>query len=97
MPTPPASPQFDEEFRVALRQLVLWRRDVRRFSTAPVETELVHGLLELATYAPSVGLSQPWRFVLVESEPRRAAARRSFRRANAAALAAFEGRICTHA
>lgn len=37
--------------------------------------------------APSVGLSQPWRFVLVDDDARRAAVRDDFRRCNAAALA----------
>ncbi|WP_075822794.1 5,6-dimethylbenzimidazole synthase, partial [Roseomonas sp. TAS13] len=36
---------------------------------------------------PSVGLSQPWRFVLVEDPARRAAIRADFARCNAAALA----------
>jgi len=33
----------------------------------------VERLLGLAALAPSVGLSEPWRFVLVESADRRAA------------------------
>jgi 5,6-dimethylbenzimidazole synthase len=45
-------------------------------------------LVELAALAPSVGLSQPWRFVLVETAERRAAIRADFTRCNAAALAA---------
>jgi 5,6-dimethylbenzimidazole synthase len=30
-------PRFDEAFRSALRDLILWRRDVRRFKPDPVE------------------------------------------------------------
>jgi 5,6-dimethylbenzimidazole synthase len=81
-----APPQFDEAFRAALRDLVLWRRDVRRFRADPVDPDLVVSLIELAARSPSVGFSQPWRFVLVESPERREAVRRSFARANAEAL-----------
>jgi 5,6-dimethylbenzimidazole synthase len=45
-------------------------------------------LLDLADLAPSVGLSQPWRFVIVTDPARRAAVRESFAACNAAALAA---------
>jgi 5,6-dimethylbenzimidazole synthase len=45
-------------------------------------------LLDLAGLAPSVGLSQPWRFVLVNSLERRAAIKANFERCNVDALAA---------
>ena len=48
---------------------------------------LLNELLEIATLAPSVGLSQPWRFVMVDDPARRAAVRASFEACNAAALA----------
>src|SRR3954463_16002552 len=38
--------------------------------------------------APSVGLSQPWRFVIVDSPDRRSAIRRNFEQCNADALTA---------
>jgi len=60
---------------------------VRRFRREAVSAETVAGLIELACRAPSVGLSQPWRFVLVEDGVRRAAIRRNFERCNAEALA----------
>jgi len=84
-------PVFDESFRAALRDLVAWRRDVRRFTAAPVPRELIASLVELASLSPSVGFSQPWRFVLVESQHCRDAVRQSFERANAEALAAYDG------
>jgi len=84
-------PRFDDAFRAALRDLIHWRRDVRRFRTDPVDPHLVETLLGLAAHAPSVGFSQPWRFVLVESAVRREAVRNSFARANAEALATYSG------
>jgi 5,6-dimethylbenzimidazole synthase len=87
----PAPRQFDTKFRESFRELVLWRRDVRRFRRDPIEPALIHSLLELSSYAPSVGHCQPWRFVLVESEHRREAVKSSFIRANAKALENYYG------
>jgi 5,6-dimethylbenzimidazole synthase len=81
-------PTFDADFRARLRDLLVWRRDVRRFRRDALPAELVARLIETAALAPSVGLSQPWRFVLVETAERRAAIRAAFARCNAAALAA---------
>ena len=90
-PVPPVHLPFDATFRATFRDLVLWRRDVRRFRTDPVDEELFDGLIELATHAPSVGLSQPWRFVKVQSPERRRAVWESFARANERALGGYEG------
>lgn len=84
-------PAFGPEFAAAFRELVLWRRDVRRFRADPLPDGLVDRLIELATHAPSVGNCQPWRFVRVESPARREAVRTSFRRANQAALEGYDG------
>ncbi len=79
---------FDHTFRGRLRDLLIWRRDVRRFRRDPLPGGTLDALIELACLAPSVGLSQPWRFIIVEDEARRAAVRRNFEICNAAALAA---------
>jgi len=79
---------FDNAFRAQLRDLLIWRRDVRRFRRDPLPGGTLEALIDLACLAPSVGLSQPWRFVIVESEARRAAIRENFQVCNAAALAA---------
>jgi 5,6-dimethylbenzimidazole synthase len=91
MTDPLTPPSFDAEFRARFRELVRWRRDVRRFRREPVDANCVAQLIELARMAPSVGHSQPWRFVLVESPARRAAVARSFACANAEALAGYAG------
>jgi len=85
------SPSFSPDFAAALRDLILWRRDVRRFRTDPLPEGLIEGLIGLACHAPSVGNSQPWRFVLVASPERRADVRASFDRANREALDGYEG------
>jgi 5,6-dimethylbenzimidazole synthase len=83
-----AAPEFDTAFRARLAELIAWRRDVRRFRPDPLPDGAIEQLIGLAARAPSVGLSEPWRFVLVEAAERRAAVRADFARCNAAALAA---------
>jgi 5,6-dimethylbenzimidazole synthase len=85
------SPTFDAAFRARFRDLVLWRRDVRRFRKDPIPRERIDALLELASHAPSVGLSQPWRFVYVDSPDRRQAVIKSFTEANERALSGYSG------
>ena len=86
-----APPRFDAAFRERFAELVRWRRDVRRFRSDPIPQALIETLLALASHAPSVGLSQPWRFVLVETETRRTAIRENFARANESALNGYAG------
>jgi len=81
-------PVFDDDFRAQLGELFRWRRDVRRFRATPVSTAQRDALFDVAALAPSVGLSQPWRFVTVDDPDRRAAVRANFERCNAEALAA---------
>lgn len=64
--SPHPSP-FDASFREQLERLLRSRRDVRHFRTDAVDPALVRSLLEKAMLAPSVGFSQPWRWVLVEN------------------------------
>jgi 5,6-dimethylbenzimidazole synthase len=82
---------FDDAFRAQLRELLLWRRDVRRFRRDLLPDGTVENLIDLACLAPSVGLSQPWRFVIVDDASVRAAIRRDFAACNAEALAAQDG------
>jgi 5,6-dimethylbenzimidazole synthase len=50
------------------------RRDVRgEFSGEPLDTEVLHRVLAAAHAAPSVGLTQPWDFVLVRDPVARGA------------------------
>jgi 5,6-dimethylbenzimidazole synthase len=80
--------EFDAAFCARLRDLLMWRRDVRRFRRDPLPDGLLKTLIDLACLSPSVGLSQPWRFVIVEDTVRRGAIRENFATCNAAALQA---------
>jgi 5,6-dimethylbenzimidazole synthase len=87
----PRPARFDDAFRARLRDLLVWRRDVRRFQRDALPSGTLEALIELACLAPSVGLSQPWRFVIVDDAKARAAVREDFAKCNAQALAAQSG------
>jgi 5,6-dimethylbenzimidazole synthase len=81
------SSAFREQFALLLRS----RRDVRHFRTDAVDPDLVRRLLETAMLAPSVGFSQPWRWVLVENPKLRAAIAANHSQAKEAAGRRYEG------
>jgi 5,6-dimethylbenzimidazole synthase len=83
--------RFDDAFRVQLRDLLIWRRDVRRFRSDPLPAHILERLVGIACFAPSVGLSQPWRFVIVDDPLRRRAILDDFRSCNADALNSYAG------
>ena len=56
---------FGEEEREAFYAAVLGRRDIRRFRPDDIEPDVLERILGAAHAAPSVGHSQPWRFVIV--------------------------------
>lgn len=82
---------FSRDFQQDLRDLMRWRRDVRRFRTAPVDEALLADALGAFSLAPSVGLSEPWRLVRVDSDASRAAVLANFEAANTDALQGYSG------
>lgn len=84
-PDPSAKPVFSTEFQQGFETLLRWRRDVRRFRTDPIDPADLSHLLALADMAPSVGNSQPWRIVQVNSPDKRARIAASFEAENTVA------------
>jgi nicotinate-nucleotide--dimethylbenzimidazole phosphoribosyltransferase len=65
-PNPTAEPPFGASARRALREIIDARRDVRRrFLATPVPDDVLDRVLLAAHKAPSVGLSQPWDFLIL--------------------------------
>jgi 5,6-dimethylbenzimidazole synthase len=65
---------------LSLYQAIHRRRDVRgQFTGEPIPDEVLHRVLTAAHAAPSVGLSQPWDFVIVRDETVRRAFHRHVR------------------
>jgi nicotinate-nucleotide--dimethylbenzimidazole phosphoribosyltransferase len=63
--TDPRGWRFSAEKRQALYEIIGSRRDIRRFRPDELGPELVERVLAAAHSGPSVGHSQPWRFLLV--------------------------------
>jgi len=61
----PSGWAFPEAQRQTLYEVMAARRDVRRFRAEQVSTAILDRVLSAAHSAPSVGHSQPWRFILV--------------------------------
>lgn len=84
-------PVFDSPFQDKLGELLSWRRDVRRFRTDALPEPLLAKLISLMELSPSVGHSQPWRWLRIDGAAQRAAVQASFSRCNAEALSDYEG------
>ncbi|QKF82148.1 5,6-dimethylbenzimidazole synthase [Halarcobacter ebronensis] len=65
--------EFTKEDIETLKQIMLLRRDVRgnRFNNKKIDDEILDEILNAANMAPSVGFSQPWKFLLVKSKSKR--------------------------
>lgn len=87
----PDGPIFDKLFSDQLLELFQWRRDVRRFGKRLVPETLLDDLISQAALAPSVGNSQPWRFVKVRDQARRERVVSDFQICNQEALDDFHG------
>lgn len=82
---------FSDDFRTQFDLLMRLRRDVRRFRTDAIDEAVLMRCLDAFRMAPSVGLSEPWRIIRVDSPTARAAALTNFKTANDAALAGYSG------
>ncbi|MFY9142908.1 5,6-dimethylbenzimidazole synthase [Sulfuricurvum sp.] len=82
---------FDLHAQTLLQTILSARRDVRgnRFQGTPIEDEVLRKILEAAISAPSVGFSQPWKFVIVKDTSKREAIYEEFVRENAKAAKLF--------
>lgn len=55
-----------DDVRDALDRVIGARRDIRRYRPEPVPEHLVRTIIGAGHAAPSVGHSQPWRFIIVD-------------------------------
>jgi 5,6-dimethylbenzimidazole synthase len=66
LPEAAPAPGYLAEERAVVHRVIAERRDVRRgFLDVPVADEVLLRVLEAGHRAPSVGLSQPWDFLLI--------------------------------
>jgi 5,6-dimethylbenzimidazole synthase len=85
-------PPFNEAERKAVYRVIAERRDVRRgFLDAPLPDDLIERLLAAAHSAPSVGLMQPSRFIVIRDYGIRKAVHQIFEEANRQSADSYSG------
>lgn len=67
----PAGWAFDDATITALHTVLEARRDIRRYRPDPVPPGVLRQVLNAGHQAPSVGHSQPWRFIVIGSQETR--------------------------
>jgi nicotinate-nucleotide--dimethylbenzimidazole phosphoribosyltransferase len=72
----PAGWRYPDAERAAVHRVIAERRDIRRFRAGDVPEDILRRVLEAAHRAPSVGLMQPWRLIVVRELATRIAVRR---------------------
>ena len=83
---------FSKAEREAVYRAIAERRDVRRgFVDTPLPEDLLERLLVAAHSAPSVGLMQPSRFIIVRDSAVRKAVHNLFEQANVQAADSYSG------
>jgi 5,6-dimethylbenzimidazole synthase len=83
---------FSEDERRSVYRAIRERRDVRQgFLPELLPNEVLYRLLDAAHSAPSVGLMQPWRFIVIRDLEVRRSIHKIFTDANQEALASYEG------
>lgn len=81
---------FCADEQKALYDIINARRDVRNeFLPKQIEDDVLSRILAAAHSAPSVGLSQPWNFIVIKDEARRAKIHDAFEKANEEAAQMF--------
>ncbi len=67
--------RFEPDALQAVHDVIAERRDIRRYRPDAVPDDVLRRVLQAGHRAPSVGLMQPWRFIVVRSIERRSAVR----------------------
>ncbi len=83
--------QFNKNDIKTLKDIMLLRRDVRgnRFLKKKIDDKILDEILTAANSAPSVGFSQPWKFVIVKSKDKRNKIYKEFEKENKKAKKIF--------
>ena len=84
-----------EEFSAADREVfyrvIERRRDVRAFRPDPIPSETLYRILGAAHHAPSVGLMQPWNFIVIQEADTKTRIKDIFLEENEKAAAHYSG------
>ncbi|MDX6721568.1 MAG: nicotinate-nucleotide--dimethylbenzimidazole phosphoribosyltransferase [Solirubrobacteraceae bacterium] len=84
--------RYGDEARAAVHRVIADRRDIRRFRPDEVPADVLRRVLEAAHRAPSVGLMQPWRLIVVSDLRTRVEVRRLAQRERVRQAGRFDAR-----
>lgn len=82
---------FPALWRRGVYEAIYRRRDMRKFLPRPISDKLLRRVLRAAHQAGSVGLMQPWNFVVIRDPEVKRRVKARFLSANEAAAAVYEG------
>ena len=82
---------FPPDERAAFYHVIETRRDIRAFRSDPIPEDILMKILGAAHHAPSVGLMQPWNFIVIHDRATKARVHALFLQENQAAAANYEG------
>ncbi len=84
--------KFDDNSIETLRKIILARRDVRgnSFINKKIDDDILDEILSAANCAPSVGFSQPWKFVIIKDNKKREEIYQEFLKENKKAKEIFK-------
>jgi len=82
---------FSDDERAGVYRAIASRRDIRNYRPDAVPEAVLARILGAAHQAPSVGLMQPWDFVLIRDRVLRQSIYDHFRRVNEQAAAVYDG------
>jgi 5,6-dimethylbenzimidazole synthase len=83
--------EFSAADREVLYRVIERRRDVRAFRPDPIPSETLYRILGAAHHAPSVGLMQPWNFIVIQDADTKARIKEIFLQENEKAAAHYSG------
>ena len=62
---------FTNEERAAVYKAIFARRDIRMYKPTPIPSESLYRILQAGHSAGSVGMMQPWNFILLDDADKR--------------------------
>jgi nicotinate-nucleotide--dimethylbenzimidazole phosphoribosyltransferase len=81
---------FSDAERAGLYRAIFERRDIRNYRPEPVPDDVLSRVLTAAHHAPSVGMMQPWDFLLIKDRALRQSIYAHFRDVNAQAASVHQ-------
>lgn len=87
--------KFTKKQSQILKDIILHRRDVRgnNFLSKKIKRKKLEKILSAGIHAPSVGFSQPWKFVVIEDQKTKSKVYENFKKSYEKSKKHFEGTV----